>query len=155
MARREILMVGDPMLRERSEEITEFSVKLWRLLDDMYDTMTDADGVGLAAVQVGVLKRAIVIEDNDKGRIELINPVIVSMRGRQTEKEGCLSFPKKYGIVNRPAKVRVRAFNRYGMPVEYKARELLARAFCHEIDHLNGILFADKVIEWVKKEDED
>jgi len=154
MARREILMVGDARLRERSEEVTEFSVKLWKLLDDMYDTMTGADGIGLAAVQVGVLKRAVVIDDEDIGRIELINPVIVSMRGKQTEREGCLSFPKKYGIVNRPAKVRVRAFNRYGKPVEYKARELLARAFCHEIDHLNGILFADKVIEWVKEDKE-
>ncbi len=155
MAKREILMVGDKRLRERCDEVTEFSPKLWTLLDDMYETMTDADGVGLAAPQVGVLKRAVVIDDGENGKIELVNPVIISMRGTQTEKEGCLSFPKKFGVVKRPAKVKVRAFNRYGKLMEYKVKELLARAFCHEIDHLNGILFADKVIEWVDEEVED
>ncbi len=155
MAKREILMVGDSRLREHSAEVTEFSAELWALLDDMYETMTDADGIGLAAPQVGVLKRAVVIDDGESGKIELVNPVIVSMSGKQTEREGCLSFPKKFGIVKRPARVKVRAFNRYGKPVEYKVRELLARAFCHEIDHLNGILFADKVIEWVEEEEED
>lgn len=155
MAVREILMFGDEMLRRRSTEVTEFNEELWTLLDDMYDTMMEANGIGLAAPQIGVLKRVVVIDvDDENGRIELVNPVITAMRGKQFEAEGCLSCPGKSGIVKRPAKVRVKAFNRYGKPVQYKGAELLARAFCHEIDHLNGILYADKVIEWVEEEEE-
>lgn len=155
MAVLEIKQFGDDILRQRSEEVTRFDEELWTLLDDMYDTMTAADGIGLAAPQVGVLKRIVVIDLGDEtGRLELINPVITSMRGKQYEAEGCLSCPGKSGVVKRPAKVTVKAFNRYGKKVEYKGRELLARAFCHEIDHLNGILYADKVIEWVEEEEE-
>ncbi len=156
MAVREILLFGNETLRQRSEEVTEFNEELWTLLDDMYDTMTEANGIGLAAPQIGVLKRVVVIDvDDDNGIIELVNPVITLMRGKQFEDEGCLSCPGKSGVVKRPMKVKVKAKNRYGRPVEYTGRELLARAFCHEIDHLNGILYADKVIEWTQDTQEE
>lgn len=156
MAVREILLFGNETLRQRSEEVTEFNEELWTLLDDMYDTMTEANGIGLAAPQIGVLKRVVVIDvDDDNGIIELVNPVITLMRGKQFEVEGCLSCPGKSGVVKRPMKVKVKAKNRYGRPVEYMGRELLARAFCHEIDHLNGILYADKVIEWTQETQEE
>lgn len=153
MALREIVRFGDETLRKKCSEVTKFDETLWTLLDDMYDTMMENNGVGLAAPQVGELLRVVVIDvDDDNGRIELINPVVTMMRGKQTDSEGCLSHPGKYGYVKRPAKVRVKALNRYGKPVEYTGSGLLARAFCHEIDHLNGILFADKVIEWIEEE---
>lgn len=155
MAVREILRFGDERLRAHCEPVTQFNEELWQLLDDMYETMCDADGVGLAAPQLGVAKRVVVIDvDDDNGRIELVNPVITAMRGRQTEPEGCLSYPGKMGRVKRPARIKVKALDRYGKPVEYKGSGLLARAFCHEIDHLNGILYKDKVIEWVEEEQE-
>ena len=148
MAVREILLFGNETLRQRSEEVTEFNEELWTLLDDMYDTMTEANGIGLAAPQIGVLKRVVVIDvDDDNGIIELVNPVITLMRGKQFEDEGCLSCPGKSGVVKRPMKVKVKAKNRYGRPVEYTGRELLARAFCHEIDHLDGVLFTDHALE--------
>ena len=155
MAVREILRFGDERLRASCEPVTQFNEELWQLLDDMYETMCGADGVGLAAPQLGVAKRVVVIDvDDDNGRIELVNPVITAMRGRQTEPEGCLSYPGKMGRVKRPARVKVKALDRCGKPVEYKGSGLLARAFCHEIDHLNGILYKDKVIEWVEEEQE-
>ena len=150
---REIVKFGDDLLRQRCEEVTKFDKELCELLDDMYETMTEADGIGIAAPQVGVLKRVVVI-DTGNGRIELVNPVITSFRGKQFEPEGCLSCKGRRGIVRRPMHVRVTAQNRYGFTVKYRGRELLARAFCHEIDHLNGILFEDKVIEWVADEEE-
>ena len=150
---REIVRFGDPRLRETCGEVKEFNGELWKLLDDMYDTMRKADGIGLAAPQVGVLKRVVVI-DVGKGRIELINPVIMSMRGSQYEPEGCLSDVGKRGIVKRPMHVKLRAKDRFGKPIKLRGRELLARAFCHEIDHLNGILYGDKVIEWVDDDEQ-
>ncbi len=153
MAVCEIVKFGEDVLRQKCEPVTVFDEELWELLDDMYDTMVKSNGVGLAAPQVGVLKRVVVIDVEDKhGKIELINPIIVGMRGKQTDSEGCLSYPGKYGMVTRPAKVKVKALNRYGKPVTYIGTELLARAFCHEVDHLNGILFSDKVIEWIEEE---
>ena len=151
---REILQFGDPVLREQCEEVTKFDKELASLLDDMYETMCDAEGIGLAAPQIGVPKRAVVI-DTGNGKIELVNPVITAMWGKQYEPEGCLSCEGKRGIVKRPAHVRVKAFDRFGRPVKYRGRELLARAFCHEIDHLNGILYEDKVIEWVEDEEDE
>lgn len=148
---REILKFGDPLLRENCAEVTKFDEELHKILDDLYDTMQKADGIGLAAPQIGVLKRVVVI-DVGKGRIELVNPVVTVLWGKQFEPEGCLSYPKKRGIVQRPKHVHIKAFNRFGKPVKYRGRDLLARAFCHEIDHLNGILYEDKVIEWVEDE---
>ncbi|MDE6030452.1 MAG: peptide deformylase [Oscillospiraceae bacterium] len=156
MAQREILKFGDERLRVHCSEVTEYNEELWELLDDMHETMAAADGIGLAAPQVGVDKRVVVIDlGDDTGKIELINPVITAMRGKQLEPEGCLSYPKKRGVVKRPAKIKAKAFNRYGKLVVYKAGGLLARAFCHEIDHLNGILYKDKVIEWVEDEEDE
>ncbi len=155
MAKREILRFGDKRLREHSEEVTVFDEELWELLDDMHETMTAADGIGLAAPQVGVAKRVVVIDlGEEMGKIELINPIITAMRGKQLEPEGCLSYPKKRGVVKRPARIKAKAFDRYGKLMVYNAGGLLARAFCHEIDHLNGILYKDKVIEWVEDEEE-
>lgn len=151
---REILKFGDDALRQKSGEVTEFDDELAELLDDMYETMKEADGIGLAAPQVGVLKRVVVI-DTGNGRIELVNPVITAFWGKQFEPEGCLSCVGKRGIVRRPMHVRVTAQDRYGRLRKFKGRDLLARAFCHEIDHLNGILYEDKVIEWVSDEETD
>ena len=146
MAKREILRFGDKRLREHSEEVTVFDEELWELLDDMHETMTAADGIGLAAPQVGVAKRVVVIDlGEETGKIELINPIITAMRGKQLEPEGCLSYPKKRGVVKRPARIKAKAFDRYGKLMVYKAGGLLARAFCHEIDHLDGIVFVDKI----------
>ena len=149
---REILKFGDDMLRQKCEEVTEFDKELGKLLEDMYETMKKADGIGLAAPQVGVLKRVVVI-DTGNGRIELVNPVITAFWGKQFEPEGCLSCVGQRGIVKRPKHVRVTAKDRFGNVRKYRGRDLLARAFCHEIDHLNGILFEDKVIEWVSDEE--
>ncbi len=149
---REILKFGDPVLRLKCDEVTVFDEELGALLDDMYETMRDADGIGLAAPQVGILKRVVVI-DLGKNKIELVNPVITAFWGKQYEPEGCLSLVGKRGIVKRPMHVHVKAQNRFGRTVRYRGRELLARAFCHEIDHLNGILYEDKVIEWVEEEE--
>lgn len=153
MAVLDILQFGDETLRRKSEEVTDFNEELWELLDDMAETMYEAGGVGLAAPQVGVLKRVVVIDtDDDRGLMELVNPVIVAIRGKQREPEGCLSYPGKSGYVVRPAKVKLKAQDRYGKRRVYVGSGLLARAFCHETDHLNGILYSDKVDEWEEDE---
>lgn len=154
MAVLDILQFGDETLRQKSEEVTEFSEELWELLDDMAETMYEAGGVGLAAPQVGVLKRVVVIDADEKyGLMELVNPVIVAIKGKQHEPEGCLSYPGKSGYVVRPAKVKIKAQDRYGRKKVYVGSGLLARAFCHETDHLNGILYSDKVDEWEEDEE--
>ena len=142
MAKLNIVKVGDPILRKISREVTEITPRILQLLDDMTETMRAAEGVGLAAVQVGVLRRVVVIEVDDV-LYELINPRIVSWSGEQTGPEGCLSVPKQWGEVTRPEAVVVRALNRKGEEVEYRGKDLLARAFCHEIDHLDGKLYID------------
>lgn len=144
MALREILQIGDPVLRKKAKKVEKIDDKLIQLLDDMIDTMYHADGVGLAAPQVGVLKRVVVIDIGD-GVIELINPEIIETSGEQIGDEGCLSVVGEAGIVKRPYTVKVRAFNRQGQLYEIEGEELLARAFYHEIDHLEGILFVDRV----------
>ncbi|HPL98788.1 MAG TPA: peptide deformylase [Bacillota bacterium] len=136
---------GDEILRKISRKVEVIDDRILTLLDDMKDTMKKAEGVGLAAPQVGVLRRIVVI-DVGEGLIELINPVIVYESGEQFEMEGCLSIPGIKGKVKRPEKVIVRAQNRKGKTFEMTGTELLAIAFCHEIDHLNGILFTDKAI---------
>lgn len=153
MAVLDILRFGDDLLRQKSEEVTEFNEELWELLDDMAETMYEAGGVGLAAPQVGVLKRIVVIDvDDDHGLLELVNPVITAIKGKQHEPEGCLSDPGRSGYVLRPAKVKLKAQDRFGRRRVYVGSGLLARAFCHETDHLNGILYADKVDEWEEEE---
>jgi len=148
MALRNILKIDEDadILRKKSREIQVIDNKILTLLDDMRETMEKAGGVGLAAPQVGVLKRAVVINIGE-GLIEFINPVIVYQKGEQCNEEGCLSIPGKSGKVNRPQKVIVRAQNRKGETFELDAEDLLAIACCHEIDHLNGIVYTDKVIE--------
>ena len=142
MAKRALVFSPDELLRKRSREVTSFDARLATLLDDMAETMYAADGVGLAAVQVGVLRRAVVIDCGEK-RYELINPEILETSGEQTGAEGCLSFPDQYGEVTRPNYVKVRAQDRRGNWYEAEGEGLLARAFCHEIDHLDGHLFSE------------
>ena len=144
MALRQIVKIGEPVLRKKSKVVKEINDRIIELLDDMADTMYEADGVGLAAPQVGILKRVVVIDIGD-GLIELINPEIIETEGEYLDNEGCLSVPGECGDVLRPYGVKVRAQNRFGETVEIEGEELLARAFCHEIDHLDGILFVDKV----------
>lgn len=145
MAKRNIRLKDDPILRKISKKVPEITPRILTLLDDMAETMYDAEGVGLAAPQVGVLKRIVVI-DVGEGLIELINPVIVESRGEVIDSEGCLSMPGETGYVERPEYVRVEALDRNGKPISLEGTGLLAKAFCHEIDHLDGILYIDKVI---------
>lgn len=148
MAVREIRKDGDEVLRKVCRKVDVIDDRILTLLDDMKETMYKAEGVGLAAPQVGVLRRVVVIDIGD-GLLELINPVIVYESGEQLEEEGCLSVPGIRGQVKRPAKVIVRAMNRKGETFELEGEELLAIACCHEIDHLNGVLFTDKAINKV------
>lgn len=146
MAIRNILKDNDPTLRKKSRVVDKIDKRVLTLLDDMVDTMYEADGVGLAAPQVGVLKRVIVIDVGEE-LIELINPEIVETWGEEIASEGCLSIPGVTGEVKRPKRVKVKGLNREGDWIEVEGTDLLARALCHEIDHLEGILFTDKVIE--------
>ena len=144
MAVREILKFGNETLRKISHPVQKFDLRLRLLLRDMADTMYEAEGVGLAAPQVGILRRVIVIDVQDEhGLIEMINPVILSTEGEQAGPEGCLSKPGRQGYVVRPQKVTVRAQDRHGKFFEITGEGLLARAFCHEIDHLEGRLYID------------
>ena len=143
MALRNIIQVGDPTLRKKSFEVTSFDSKLAQLLDDMKETLIKANGAGLAAPQVGVLRRVFIVSAEDK-YYECVNPKIISQSGKQKGEEGCLSVRGKYGTVERPLKVVVKAFDRNGKEITIKAQGFLARAFCHENDHLDGILYIDK-----------
>ncbi len=146
MAIRTIVHESDPILRKKSKPVDKFDQKLWELLDDMEESMRAANGVGLAAPQVGFLKRVVVI-DVGEGKIELINPMVVYQSKKEIEgDEGCLSSPGEYGVVPRPAKVTVKAQDRMGNALEVTGEGFLARALCHEIDHLEGVLFKDLVI---------
>lgn len=137
---------NEEFLRKKSREVTEITPRILTLLDDMVQTMRQAQGCGLAAVQVGVLRRVVVIE-TEEGLFELINPKIIAMSGEQEGQEGCLSLPGEWGIVKRPMHVTVRALNRNGEEIEITGHGLLARAFCHELDHLDGKLYIDKASE--------
>ena len=143
MAKLKILKDGDTALRLKSRPVSDINKRILTLLDDMTETMRHADGVGLAAPQVGVLRRVVVIECEPGNVLELINPVIVERKGSQHELEGCLSVPGRQGYTDRPMYVKVEALNRKGEMVTYEGEGLLARAFCHEIDHLDGILYID------------
>ena len=150
MAIRNIRVEGDSVLTKVAKPVTEVNEKTIELIEDMLDTMYDAYGVGLAAPQVGILRKVVVIDVGDEnGKIELINPVIVSMKGKQRDLEGCLSVPDLWGYVVRPEKVKVKALNRLGKEFEIEGEGLLARALCHEVDHLSGVMFIDKAEELV------
>ncbi len=160
MAIRIIREQGDDILSKKSREVEKIDDRLQELIDDMIDTMHKYNGVGLAAVQVGILKRVLVIDlYDDKGPIVMINPVILKEKGEQEVEEGCLSFPNQFARVIRPAEVFVEYTTREGKRIKLKAKELLAQAICHEVDHLNGEVFVDKMIpgtlEYVEPEEGD
>lgn len=144
MAIRTIREVGDEVLTRKCKEVKEMTPRLRQLIDDMFDTMYEAQGVGLAAPQVGVLKRIVVVDTGEQPYV-LVNPRIIETSGEQTGNEGCLSLPGKMGIVTRPDYVKVQAFDENMQPVVAEGTELLARAFCHEIEHLDGKMYMDKV----------
>lgn len=150
MAVREIRELGDDILYKKSKPVTKMTPRLEMLIEDMLDTMYDSDGVGLAAPQVGVLKRILVV-DIGEGPIVLINPEIVEERGSQCGNEGCLSVPGKIGQVTRPQYIKIRGLNEEMKEVELEAEDLLARAFCHEVDHLDGKMYVD-IVEGVLQE---
>ncbi len=155
MAIRKIVeMDKDEILRKHSRKVVKFDHRLGVLLDDMADTMYEADGVGLAAPQVGVLKRAVVI-DVGEGLIELVNPSIVWQEGEVVGAEGCLSVPGRRGTVARPQKVRVTAQDRKGNPIEVEGEGLLAVCLCHELDHLDGVLYVDKMDHEITEDEEE
>ncbi len=147
MAKLKIVKVGDSTLRKVCRPVDCITPRVLTLLDDMVETMRAADGVGLAAPQVGILRRIVVIETPDEGLIELINPKIIAFSGEQESEEGCLSVPGRWGITRRPMHVTVRAMNRKGEVVDITGSGLLAKAFCHEIDHLDGKLYIDCAIQ--------
>ena len=162
MALRKIVTVGDPILTKVCRPVTKFDQKLAILIEDMIETMHDANGVGLAGPQVGILRRVVVVDAGDED-IELVNPEIVKAEGEQTGLEGCLSLPGHWGIVTRPYTVRVRAQDRDGATFEVEDEDITARCFCHEIEHLDGHLFSehcdrlltDEELEQYLKEHED
>ncbi len=157
MAILRIITEEDETLRKKSKPVTEITPRIIQLLDDMADTLKKANGVGLAAVQVGILRRIYIIdigiEDGKSNIIEFINPEIIKKEGKQEEAEGCLSVPGKCGITSRPAKVTVRAQDRKGNFFEYTGEDLFARCLCHEYDHLDGILYTDNVLEMLDPDD--
>lgn len=145
MAIRNIREIGDPVLNKSCKEVTEVTKRTKDLIQDMFDTMYEAEGVGLAAPQVGILKRIVVVDVTGEDPVLLINPVILEASGEQTGNEGCLSVPGKTGVVTRPNYVKVKAYDENLQPFEIEGTELLARAFCHEIEHLDGHLYVEKV----------
>lgn len=154
MALRKIRITGDPILRKRSKVVEKVDDRTRELLEDMIETMRESNGVGLAAPQVGVLRRVVVIDVGD-GPIKMVNPEIIYQEGEEIDTEGCLSVPNFMGTVARPQLLRVGYMDENGMPCELEAEGLKARAVCHEIDHLNGVLFTDIYLEEVVFEDED
>ena len=146
MAKLNIVKVGDDILRKVCRPVEKITPRTLRLLDDMLETMREADGCGLAAPQVGILRRIAIVEVEEGKPIELINPKIIAFAGEQQEQEGCLSIPGKWGVTSRPEHVTVRATDRNGNSFDISGSGLLARALCHELDHLDGKLFTDRVI---------
>lgn len=143
MAIKKVVQMGDPVLRQKCEPITEFDEKLWKILDDMKDTVKKEQGAGLAAPQIGLSMRMAVV-DVEEGYFEFINPVIHSQKGEQRGWEGCLSVRGKQGVVTRPNKVKISYFDRFGNRKTLQAKEFFARAICHEFDHLDGVLYVDR-----------
>ncbi|MBR5285994.1 MAG: peptide deformylase [Clostridia bacterium] len=152
MAILNIIKEGDPVLRKKCRPVEEITPRILQLLDDMHDTLEKAQGVGLAAPQVGVMRRIVIVEIEDK-KYEMINPEIIETKGKQEEIEACLSVPEKFGLVKRPQWVKVRATDRNGKVYEVSGNGLMARCFCHELDHLDGTLYIDKAIEMYDADD--
>ena len=152
MALRNIVKEGDPILAKKCRPYDKFDKKLWVLLDDLIETLEDSGGVGLAAPQVGVMRRACVIDVGD-GPIEFVNPEIIETEGEQEVQEGCLSCPDQFGIIIRPKHVKARFFDRFGNEQTIEGDDLFAQAMCHEFDHLDGILFKSKVIRMLSDEE--
>ncbi|MBE5735016.1 MAG: peptide deformylase [Clostridiales bacterium] len=146
MALRNIILSDNEIIRKKSKAVSQFDAPLWQLLDDMYDTMVQNNGCGIAAVQVGVLKRVVIVEANGL-KLELINPEIIAKKGKQVGMEGCLSVKNTNGKVERPYEITVKAFDRYGNAMTLTVCDFTAVAVCHELDHLDGILFIDKIVE--------
>ena len=144
MALRKILTQGDPTLNKKSRPVERFDERLHILLDDMKETLAAANGAGLAAPQVGILRRVVVVVDADDHMVELVNPELVYTEGEQTGLEGCLSVPGKYGLVTRSYKARIRSQDRNGQSLELDGEEIVARCFCHELEHLEGHLFTER-----------
>ena len=155
MAIRKIVTQGDPILSKKCRPVTDFNRRLHVLLDDMKDTLADAQGAGLAAPQVGILRRVVVIDGGEDEMLELINPEILEESGEQSGPEGCLSVPGKWGMVTRPNFVRIRAQDRYGDWFEAEGEELMARCFCHEIEHLDGHLYVEHIDHFLSEEELD
>lgn len=153
MAIRKIVTQGDEVLTKKCREVTEFNDRLHDLLDDMADTLEESGGVGLAAPQVGVLRRVVLVINDENEILELINPEIIHTEGEQTGPEGCLSVPGKFGMVTRPNVVRVRAQDRFGEWFEAEGEELTARCFCHELEHLDGHLYVEHIDHFLTEEE--
>ncbi len=153
MAIRKIVVQGDPLLTKKCRQVTEFNQRLHVLLDDMRETLEEAQGAGLAAPQVGILRRAVIVADDDNGVMELINPEIISQEGEQAGPEGCLSVPGKWGMVTRPERVKIRAQDRFGSWFEAEGEGLTARCFCHEIEHLDGRLYVEHIDHFLTEEE--
>lgn len=153
MAKLNIVKVGDDVLRKKCRPVIQITPRILTLLDDMIETLHEADGVGLAAPQVGVLRRICVVECEPGRLYEMINPEIVATEGEQEELEGCLSVPGRWGYTKRPMKVTVRATDRHGEVYEVTGEGLEARAFCHEIDHLDGVIFTDCAVRMLTEEE--
>lgn len=153
MAIRRIVVQGDDRLGKRCRPVTDFNKRLHDLLDDMKETLAEAQGAGLAAPQVGVLRRAVVIAGDGDDMLELVNPEILEQNGQQTGPEGCLSVPGKWGMVTRPNFVRIRAQDRYGEWFEAEGEELMARCFCHELEHLDGHLYVERIDHFLSEEE--
>ena len=152
MALRNIVERGDPCLNKVCRPVTSFNSRLHTLLDDMQETLIDSNGVGLAAPQVGILRRVVIVDTGEE-ILELINPTILETDGEQEGPEGCLSVPGKYGLVKRPYYAKVRAQDRYGDWYEAEGEELIARCFCHELDHLDGILYTEVMERFLTEEE--
>ena len=152
MAIRNMRIEGDDILRKKSRPVEKFDQRLWELLDDMADTLRQQNGVGLAGVQVGVLRRVFIV-DVGEGLTEFVNPQVVETSGSQTVLEGCLSFPGQWGMITRPNYVRIRAQDRHGKWFEAEGEELIARCFCHELDHLDGIVYTQVMERFLTDEE--
>lgn len=152
MAIREIIERGDPVLEKKCHAVTKFDKKLWDLIDDLHDTLDEAHGAGLAAPQVGILRRVVLVLNEKDEVLELVNPELIEQEGEQDGLEGCLSLPGLWGFVKRPMRAKVRAQDRNGAWFEVEGTEMVARCFCHEIDHLDGRLYSEHCDELITTE---